>query len=1173
MEKQKARKLVITLESFSPSAIETQASLLPIPPNSTSQVLCLPLIPLAATETDHEKPYSADIAQITGLEQLPLSTIQYILSLREQWLTRLEVCINSILGGSDSPAQRQWQGAEERVVFMLGGITGVKFACARKIAEDVTGGDIILAKDIFERVQTTWNGALLEERDNIEERTPPQPTNQSRKRDIATPTRRGSDTPILMDQSQNRSPNSRVTLFSTPAYLPIDSQDTLINDIQTRAYECSITPSRTDSYATAASSPEEVGAHNLVPEAYALDFEQDTPTSQSNQYRFSTEPLNWKLKRSSSLIQLPPATPTPEYDSLGAVLNNVNDTRRKASTPLGTSWCSRDSKIEDSALAALLERSLSIKRATSYEKTIDDGGAMVITGGIKAFEEFGGHLPKVRQNVTGKGRSYTSDSSFVQLAADDIQFPIGDSGDDQVVNSCHSCLGLSSVDIRSSWLAPPTAGGELEEMLGLSRQSRSAKRNGAVESHDLFPSLLRQVRKSFGTGLIEREWAEGVLYLDEDTPSVCLERVVYALFLAESFEDEALKEFQPRYQLPRTSSPDARFPSGIAPEAWTWKEPTAKYESMPLFPSSTNVRKIKLSGKKRKNGIQIQNELRSFVRELTQATSIYELDDENESVFEESPSAGNEAGVVSGEEEEPTLSLWRDMFSTHGQWPVSTVNLIVALGREGPTNTVKGGSGRVMAEAMARRLEGWDLRCRRISLRYLLYLARRNGHLGSVTPRPPPRQLIAELEFFLSLHEPTDLLILEYNTSSREETEAVLELSGLLGRGSHHPPSGHEPSTMLRMACVFSGEVPRDVEVHGIVVGNSPDFATSSTRSDSTLFEGFRFPTCRSPGNDKQKHRPISEWVKNLTTVADLVVEDNDAENESRQQRHQSVPLETRLEHVFTVLDHWTAVARLRPASIFEVSGANSPTHASPQTPPPIHQSQHIVTPPSKPTRKRNTSRTLLEVIVTAFTEVDGEDTDKQEYRRLTTCREVFCQSPSSGGTFLEDAVDEEIISEDDFDLGINGFEPSIGIIEAHEQSDTEVEEEEETPEDGSVVEDYDMVVAMQYGSQTTPRLSRKQSKSRKKRTQIWFRSNNLVGRSKKRTEAVGGSRVPALKKMKIMRLSGGCGPGGRLLHGRTRSKDEKGQLGLVLVSTKAMKLLGLERESGFGLKEATESP
>lgn len=368
---------------------------------------------------------------------------------------------------------------------------------------------------------------------------------------------------------------------------------------------------------------------------------------------------------------------------------------------------------------------------------------------------------------------------------------------------------------------------------------------------------------------------------------------------------------------------------------------------------------------------------------------------------------------------------------------------------------------------------------------------------------------------------------------------------------------------MLRMACVFSGEVPRDIEVHGIVVGSSPDFATANTESDSMLFEGFRFPTCRSPGNDKQKHRQISEWVRNLTAVADLVVEDNDAENESRQHRYQCIPLETQLEHVFTVLDHWTAVARLRPASAFEVSGANSPTRSS-QTLSPIHKSRHIVTPPSEPTRKRGTSRTLLEVIVTAFTEVDGGDIDNQEYRRLTTCREVFCQSPSSGGTFLEDPVDEDNISEEGFDVGINGFEPSIGVIEAHEQSDTEVEEE--TPEDGSVVEDYDMVVAMQYGSCATPRLSRKPSKSRRKRTQIWFKS-------KKRTEAVGGSAVPALKKMKIMRLSSGCDPKGRLLHGRTRSKDGKGQLGLVLVSNKAMKLLGLERESAFGLKEATGSP
>jgi len=722
MEKQKARKLVITLESFSPSEIETQASLLPIPPNSKSQVLCLPLIPIAA-ELDHEKLHTVDIAHITGLEQLPLSTIQYILSLREQWLTRLELCINSILGVSDSAAQCQWQGAEERVVFMLGGITGVKFACVRKIAEDITGGDVVLAKDIFEKVQTTWNGALPEEPGSIEERSP--------QRDIATPTRCRSDTLTSMDQLRNRSPNPRITPFSTPAYLPIDSQDTLINDIQPREYESSITPSRTDSYATAASSPEDDGPHILISKAYNLDFEQDcepdTPTLQWNQYSFSTESPKRKLKRPSSLIQLHPATPTPEFGSLSAsaILSNrrsLNDIRRKASSPLGTSWYgSRDSKMEDSALTALLEKSLSMKRATSYDKSTDYGGAMVITGGVEAFEGLGGHLPKVRHEETGKDRCYASDSSFLQLTEDDASL-IGNSGDDEVVTSCHALDDLSSVDFPSSWLAPPTAGGELDEMLGHSGESHSAeygKGKGTVESEDLFPSLLRQVRKSFGTGLIEREWAEGALYLDEDSPNICLERVVYELLLAESFEDEALKDFQPRYQIPSPSPPDARFPSALAPEAWAWKEPTGKYESMPLFPSSTNVRKIKLSGNKRKNGIQIQNELRSFVRELTQATSIYELDDESESVFEESPSEGNGAGMVSEEAEEPTLSLWRDMFSAHGQWPLSTVNLIVALGREGPTNTVKGGSGRVMAEAMARRLEGWDLRCRRISLRYL----------------------------------------------------------------------------------------------------------------------------------------------------------------------------------------------------------------------------------------------------------------------------------------------------------------------------------------------------------------------------------------------------------------------------------------------------------------------
>ena len=140
--------------------------------------------------------------------------------------------------------------------------------------------------------------------------------------------------------------------------------------------------------------------------------------------------------------------------------------------------------------------------------------------------------------------------------------------------------------------------------------------------------------------------------------------------------------------------------------------------SIPLVPSLGNVRKIKLTGKKRKNGIEIQNELRSFVRGLTQAASNYALDHDDESVFEDNDAECGESDLEC-EEGEQTPDLWKDMFSTQGQWPLSTVNLIVALGREGPTNTVKGGSGRVMSEAMARRLEGWDLRCRRISLKYV----------------------------------------------------------------------------------------------------------------------------------------------------------------------------------------------------------------------------------------------------------------------------------------------------------------------------------------------------------------------------------------------------------------------------------------------------------------------
>ena len=444
----------------------------------------------------------------------------------------------------------------------------------------------------------------------------------------------------------------------------------------------------------------------------------------------------------------------------------------------------------------------------------------------------------------------------------------------------------------------------------------------------------------------------------------------------------------------------------------------------------------------------------------------------------------------------------------------------------------------------------------------MLYLARRNGHLGNSTIRPPPRQLIAELEFFLSLHEPTDLLILEFNTTNREETEAVLELSVLLGRVSHRPSLDRDGSTMLRMACVFSGEVPRGLDIRGIIVGNSPDFAASNIRTESTPFEGFRFPTCRSPEYDKQKHRTISTTVKSLITVADLVVEDAGTEKESPKQRNHSMPLEAQLEHAFSVLDHWTAVARLRPAPscTFQISRATSPTPHSTSGPPSQQSSPAQSKPeccaadspsPSKPGRKRSASRPLLEVIVTALSGAEGKGTRTQELLPLTNNREVLSQS-LSGRSFLNSAADESSSSEDDFDLGINGFEPSIGIIEAHEQSDTELEEE--VQEDASV-DDYDMVVAMHYASKSAPRVARKLSTSRRKRTQVWFRNR------KKRKEPGTGKGTP-LKRMHIMRFGSSCIPGGRVLHGKAKSKNTKGHLRLVLVSNKAMKLLGLDRNT-----------
>lgn len=728
MEKQRVKKLVITLESFLPSAIETQASLLPIPPNSKSQVLCLPLIPPITTESiPASSSKGIHIAQISRIQQLPDTTIKYILSLREQWLTRLEACIDSLLGSTDVQAQCQWQGAGERVVFMLGGITGVKFACVRKIAEDVTGGDLLIAKEIFERVQYGWNsnGVLLQDQGGREEcvlpRTPT-PKGESQSEQATTPTRPHSVASTSRNCSQERSPNSRITFFSASACLPVDSQDTLINDAHSNIYEGSIAPSR-ESYATASSgsSLADDGPHILISKAYALDFDKDsrpsTPAPSSRRSRFSSEPVRSKLRRPNSMIILPPAASTTDdnFDATTVLHSrtSLNDIRGRTYTPLGTSWYgSRDSKLDDSALESLLERGLSIKKALTND---ENHSATVITGNVDEFERFGGRLPDTRKNDRNKDHTYGSESSFLQLTEDDIQSSVDIyAADNYEVDSCHSRFGFSKVDVRSSWLAPPTAVGELEEMFGVSKSSRHEEFESVPESaenEDLFPTLLIRLQKSIGNELIDWEWCEGVLYLDADTPRVCLERVVYEWLLEESVEDEALHNQMP------SASPDAQILS--AAQSWGWRAQTGKFESMPLFPSPTNVRKVKLTGRKRKNGIEIQNEVRAFVRDLIQATSSSELHHDNQSVFEVYPDEPSEVEFETDDgEEEENLTLWRDMFSTRGQWPLSTVNLIVALGREGPTNTVKGGSGRVMSEAMARRLAGWDLRCRRISLRY-----------------------------------------------------------------------------------------------------------------------------------------------------------------------------------------------------------------------------------------------------------------------------------------------------------------------------------------------------------------------------------------------------------------------------------------------------------------------
>ncbi|KAF8470890.1 hypothetical protein BDZ91DRAFT_719177 [Kalaharituber pfeilii] len=1154
------RSLVITLESFRSAEIETQASLLPVSSSPRSQVIRLPLIecsePSPVTES---RPPTVNIALISQLDDLPCSTKAYILSLKERWLERLGLCIDILT--QNPTVDSQCPAFEEKVVFMLGGITGMRFACVKKIAEDVTGGDIKLAERIFSMVEKgTSKCASARKMDD----STPKNLSQADK----SPPPKGAGAHYYSSALSPISSDVRSTPDSTPVYGATGRPPTPAMD---RRDSRSRTASLAESYATASSYPSDDGPPILISQSLTLDFRQgEDPLqnqSSSDGSILASVCRRPSIRRHTSMIHLPPSADTNFDCRSSAILQNrpsLNDIRRKASISSGTSWYgSREIKLEDSTLATLVERSLSIKHATRYGDNSEGNSQQTQSkhegtegGQKKDFSDQFGKLLPLSNTTPARDGSVRVNSSFLQLGTsaedDSPESPVSTEARETIPLECQP--SILKVDIRSSWLAPPTAGGELRPMLELN-EDVGKRKYWEDEFEELFPTLRSRLQKLQNTELSSKNLYAGLLYLDTDKPDICAERSVYEHLFQASIKDKEETFYGSQSWYRRVS--EARTMDASSPEPIPWRLYPGNAESTAVYSIPSQVREIDISAEKKKNAIQIQNEARSFIRDLSEAAAENRFHLKDGSIFEE-----EDEGIGESNEDDPTI--WRDMFSTQGEWPLSTVNLMVALGREGPTNTVKGGSGRVIAEAMARRLEGWDLRCRRISVRYLINLAKRGvvGHLGLATFKSLPRQLVAELECFLSQHEPTDVLILEFNINNREETEAVLELSKTLGHASQQPLSGPESTTVLRMACVFSGEVPRDLDVHGVVVGNSCEFITSNTRVEPTPFEGFRFPTCRESDSDKPKNRSLAAWVKELITVADLVVEDTNTDKESRRQRYQNMPLESQLEIVFNILDHWTAVARLRPASIFEASRPSSNTSAQsrPIASPTssttrlaeaqMKQQERESTPP-KPARTQNRtrSRTLLGVIVTAFTEGDGEDIGNQNYKPLTTCREVFCQSPSSGGTFLEDAAEEDS-SDDDFDLGINGFEPSIGIVDAHEQSDAD--DCEDIAEDASV-EDYDMVVAMQYMTPySMPRNTRKLSKKRRKKTQIWFRS-------KKPADIEQREGAPPVKRMKIMRISG-AGPPGSIIHGRGKSKDMKGQLGVVLVSNKAMKLLGLER-------------
>ena len=639
------------------------------------------------------------MAQLDDLEQLPELTIQYILSLRDQWLARLAVCIKNLVadvdGETDSPSHR----VQEKVVFMLGGTTGVRFACVKKIAEDVTDGDIVLAHDVFLRVESRWKdrfpGAKEEGRKGDNSGAFQSPT--------ASPT-----SPIT--QYSSDPPPLNTTTIPNPTLGPTSaprSQHNSVDEIQADKFQGLRSPQSTESFTTA--SPRE--SRTPTSKAYNPGYDRESETTsplKSRQFNLASRAEKCRLKRPSSLIIFPssaqPGAITASITShRRASLDNI---RENGHTSPSLSW------YEPRDLRANNDSSHSTKEAKEDSKLPDGSLADTIEG--LETEEFGGQLPNLKKGGTNGNHCYGSEPLSLRPPGGGNQFP------SDTIREAHASWSAGAT--RLSWLAHPTTGGELEQTPGLSQQLLHEHPEIAVlrgASEDLFPSLLSILQTFCGYDLMEKELYQGILYLEADTPRVQMERAVYEWLFAESVTDKAPqdgpKEFQ-QYQQPY-SSPGVCFPPESSSDAQSYRESPARFESIPLFQSAFQIRRVKLTGKKRKNGIEIQNELRSFVRELMQTTLSYKGEYENlfSQYVEESTGATFGAD---DEEEETTVSIWRDMFSTQGEWPLSTVNLIVALGREGPTNTVKGGSGRLITEAMARRLESWDLRCRRISLRY-----------------------------------------------------------------------------------------------------------------------------------------------------------------------------------------------------------------------------------------------------------------------------------------------------------------------------------------------------------------------------------------------------------------------------------------------------------------------